>query len=355
MSVLDLVRPDLRQFAGYQSARKQNAAGDVWLNANESPIGQGFDNQQLNRYPEPQPQKLLNAMCAYYAVEPSQLLISRGSDEGIDILIRALCEPGKDSIVIQSPTFGMYSVCATLHGCRVNDSPLQEKPQRFAWDVERLIADAKSCRSKIVFICSPANPTGQALDHADLEKILLALQGKCAVVVDEAYGEYNTQPSAIALIKKYPQLVVLRTLSKAHALAGARIGCLIADAELMTVLKTCQAPYPIAKPSADLALQAFTDGNLAQTNALITRTIAQRDLLAEQLARLPMVRRVFDSQANFLLVEFNDAESINDLLINNGIVVRSMRHYPALQACLRISIGTDAENRQLRELLQRSA
>lgn len=354
MSVLDLVRPDLRQFAGYQSARKQNAAGEVWLNANESPVEQGFDCQQLNRYPEPQPERLKQAMCAYYAVDDSQLLISRGSDEGIDILIRALCEPGKDSIVVQSPTFGMYSVCAALHGCRVIDSALLKKQNCFEWDIEQLIADTLSSASKIVFICSPANPTGQALNHADLEKILMALQGKCAVVIDEAYGEYTEQPSASNLIQKYPHLVVLRTLSKAHALAGARIGCVIADAELMSVLKNCQAPYPITKPSAELALQAFSESSLSATNQQVTQTIDQRNWLAEKLAKLPNVKRVFDSQANFLLVEFEDAEAVNQRLISNGIVVRSMRHYHALQACLRISIGTSAENSQLLELLQKN-
>ncbi len=347
MSVLDLVRPDLRQFSGYLSARKQNAAGDIWLNANESPIQQGFDTQQLNRYPEPQPQQLKQALCSYYGVDDAQLLISRGSDEGIDVLIRALCEPGKDSVVIQTPTFGMYAVCAKLHACRVIDSPLQKVQQCFEWNIEQLIDDAVQNQAKIVFLCSPANPTGQSLQRTDLEKLLRALQGRCVVVIDEAYGEYSQQASAIDLLEHYSHLVVLRTLSKAHALAGARIGCVIANPDLIAVLKACQAPYPIPKPSAELALQAFSELSLQQTRAHIASTQIQRNSLAEQLRALTIVRRVFDSDANFLLVEFNDAEALNTQLLNNGIVVRAMQQYPALQSCLRISIGTDAENAAL--------
>ncbi len=355
MSVLDLVRPDLRQFSGYLSARKQGGAGDIWLNANESPIQQTFDTQQLNRYPEPQPLQLKHAMCGYYGVDEAQLLISRGSDEGIDILIRALCEPAKDSIVIQSPTFGMYAVCAKLHACRVIDSPLQQTQTGFEWNVEQLIADALNNQCKILFLCSPANPTGQALQATDLEKILCALQDKCVVVIDEAYGEYSQQTSAMELISQYNHLVVLRTLSKAHALAGARIGCVIANPELIAVLKACQAPYPIAKPSAELALQAFSEQNLQQTRKQVDNTISQRNFLAEQLRALQSVQRVFDSQANFLLVEFENATELNILLLKNGIVVRAMQQYPALQSCLRISIGTDAENTRLLTLLTQNS
>jgi histidinol-phosphate aminotransferase len=355
MNVLDLVRPDLRQFSGYLSARKQGGAGDIWLNANESPIQQTFDTQQLNRYPEPQPQQLKHAMCGYYGVDEAQLLISRGSDEGIDVLIRALCEPGKDSIVIQSPTFGMYAVCAKLHACRVIDSPLQKVQQCFEWNIEQLIDDAVQNQAKIVFLCSPANPTGQSLPRAGLEKLLRALQGKCVVVIDEAYGEYSQQPSAIDLLKRYSHLVVLRTLSKAHALAGARIGCVITNPDLIAILKACQAPYPIARPSAELALQAFSEQNLQQTRQQIDSAIAQRNILAEQLRSLPSVQCVFKSQANFLLVEFHDTQAVNTLLLDNGIVVRAMQQYPALQACLRISIGTDFENSRLLNLLTQNS
>ena len=347
MSILDLVRPDLRGFSGYLSARKQNSNGAIWLNANESPSQHSFDNLGLNRYPEPQPKALKTAMSAYYGVDENAMLITRGSDEAIDLLIRAICVPGLDSIAIQSPTFGMYAVCARLHACKVIDVVLQTVTPSFSWHIDAMIDSALTEKCKIMFLCSPANPTGQAIATDDLIKLLDALSGQCLVVVDEAYGEYSDTPSASILLAKYSHLAVLKTLSKAHALAGARIGCVIASTELISVLKTCQAPYPIAKPSAELALQAFLPKPLAQTQKQITVTIAQRDWLAERLKALVGVEMVFTSQANFLLVRFKQSEQVYQDLLQRGMVVRSMSQYPAISNCLRISIGTEAENQQL--------
>jgi histidinol-phosphate aminotransferase len=351
MSVLDMIRPDLRQFSGYLSARKQNSGGAVWLNANEAALPQAFDSQQLNRYPEPQPQALKAALCDYYAVTPDQLLVTRGSDEAIDLLVRALCVPGQDSIVIQSPTFGMYAVCAKLHACRVIDSPLRALQDRFDWDIPALIAAVKAHGSKLLFLCSPANPTGQSLAPEDLERLLLALQDQCLVVIDEAYGEYSRNASAIALLERFPHLAVLKTLSKAHALAGARIGAVIAAAELTAVLKSCQAPYPISKPSAELAAQAFAPGNLSRTHEAIRGCLAERTRLSDALRDLPEVRTVFASDANFLLVRVSDADAIGRYLLERGIVVRAMAQYPAIRDCLRISIGTPDENNTLLQTL----
>jgi len=351
VSVLDLIRPDLRQFSGYLSARKQNSGGAVWLNANEAALPQAFDNQQLNRYPEPQPQALKAALCDYYAVSADQLLVTRGSDEAIDLLVRALCVPGQDSIVIQSPTFGMYAVCAKLHACQVIDSPLSEGDERFDWDIPAMIEAVKRNGSKMLFLCSPANPTGQSLAPEALERLLLGLQDQCLVVIDEAYGEYSRNASAIALLERSPHLAVLKTLSKAHALAGARIGSVIADASLIAVLKACQAPYPISKPSAELAVQAFAPGNLSRSHQAIRECLAERAILADALQALPMVRAVFASDANFLLVRFNEAEAIGRYLLERGIVVRAMAQYPAIADCLRISIGTPSENKALLQTL----
>lgn len=351
MNVLDLVRPDLRGFGGYLSARKQNSGGAIWLNANEAPLPQRFDTLQLNRYPEPQPGDLRRAMADYYGVDDSALLLSRGSDEAIDLLIRALCVPGADKVLIQSPTFGMYAVCARLHACTVIDSPLQETASGFGWDIAGMIVKALDENCKVLFLCSPANPTGQSLPADDLLRLLEALAGRCLVVVDEAYGEYSTQPSALTLMPRYPHLAVLKTLSKAHALAGARIGGVIADPELIGILKTCQAPYPIAKPSAALALQAFSEGALATTRAGIAIGLSERDRLQERLLALPMMVQVFASDANFLLVRCTEADRLAAHLIAHGIVVRAMAQYPALRDCLRISIGTPAENDRLLAVL----
>jgi histidinol-phosphate aminotransferase len=351
MSILDLVRPDLRQFTGYLSARKQNSGGAIWLNANESATAQAFDLQELNRYPEPQPKALQSALCGFYNVEPEQLLITRGSDEAIDLLVRALCTPGKDSIVIQSPTFGMYAVSARLHACQVIDSPLREHPDRFDWDIDAMIAETRKHAGKLLFLCSPANPTGQSLSPEKLQVLLTALDDQCLVVIDEAYGEYSRNLSALGLLKRFNNLAVLKTLSKAHALAGARIGSVIAAPELVAVLKACQAPYPISKPSSELAVNAFAPEHLTRSHENIRACRDERARMQEALESLPEVSTVFESDANFLLVRFNDAEAVAGYLLDRGIVVRTMRQYPAIADCLRISIGTETENSQLLQAL----
>lgn len=351
MSVLDLVRPDLRQFTGYLSARKQNSGGAVWLNANESASAQDFDTQELNRYPEPQPKALQSALCGFYNVGPEQLLITRGSDEAIDLLVRALCTPGQDSIAIQSPTFGMYAVSARLHACQVIDSPLREYPDRFDWDIDAMVTAVNRYASKLLFLCSPANPTGQSLAPEKLQALLAALEGRCLVVVDEAYGEYGRNLSAVPILQQYGNLAVLKTLSKAHALAGARIGSVIAKPELISVLKACQAPYPISKPSSELAVKAFEAGNLARSYENIRACLGERTRMQDTLKQLPVVSTVFESDANFLLVRFTDADAVAGYLLDRGIVVRVMRQYPAIADCLRISIGNEAENTQLLQAL----
>lgn len=355
MSILPLVRPDLQQFSGYLSARKQNSGGDIWLNANESAYAQAFDTQQLNRYPEPQPAILKQALCDYYQTSSDNLLISRGSDEAIDLLVRALCVPGKDSIAIQSPTFGMYAVCARLHACEVIDTPLEIDADTFQWHIDLLINNILNQHCKIVFICSPANPTGQSLQRSKLLQLLNALQGKCVVVVDEAYQEYSQDSSALELMQTFSHLVVLRTLSKAHALAGARIGCVMADSALIQVLKACQAPYPISKPSAELAALAFSESMLNQTKQQIAEVMTQRQWLVEKISVLPSVLCVYKTEANFVLVKFYKPEIIYNELLKHGILIRSMAQYPAIQDCLRISIGTPDENSRLIQILEASS
>jgi histidinol-phosphate aminotransferase len=354
MSILSLVRPDLQQFTGYLSARKQNSGGDIWLNANESAYAQEFDTQQLNRYPEPQPSLLKQALCDYYQTATENLLITRGSDEGIDLLTRALCIPGKDSIAIQSPTFGMYAVCARLHMCEVVDTPLEIQADSFEWNIELLIERVLTHNCKILFICSPANPTGQHLSRDKLQRLLEALQDQCVVVIDEAYAEYSQTTSALEFLPHYSNLVILRTLSKAQAMAGARIGCVIANPLLLQVLKACQAPYPISKPSAELALLAFSESALNRTQQQIAEVIAQRQKLIEKISVLPNVLCVYKTDANFVLVKFRDSNAIYQALLDEGILIRNMTQYPAINDCLRISVGTPEENKRLLQILETS-
>jgi histidinol-phosphate aminotransferase len=348
MSLLDLVRPDLRDFGGYSSARKEARGGRVFLNANESPWAPAIEGGEgLNRYPDPQPEELVERLARLYGVDADSLLVGRGSDEPIDLLVRALCRAGEDAVLICPPTFGMYSVAARVQNARLIEVPLTstgsaERP--FALDADALIEAARANPVKLVFLCSPNNPTGQALPMESIERIADALAGRAIVVVDEAYGEFMAQPSALNLRARFPHLAVLRTLSKAHALAGARIGSLIAAPELIRVLRAIMAPYPISAPCARAALAALAPELLAQTRAHVDALIAQRESLREALQQTPGVLGVYPSDANFLVVRVADPAVTYRRALEAGVVLRDVSRYPLLSDCLRISIGSAAEN-----------
>ena len=345
MSVLDLVRSDLRAFAGYASARKTGVSGNIWLNANESPWpNPGDAGARCNRYPAPQPEALRQALAALYGVAPEQLLIGRGSDEAIDLLVRALCRPQRDAVVVSSPVFGMYAVSARLQDAPLVDVPLRDGPNGFSPDLSAIADAAGVDRAHLVFLCSPGNPTGDAIALADIAALATRLADKAVVVVDEAYGEFSDVPSATTLLAAHPNLAVLRTLSKAHALAAARIGTLIAAPELIAVLRNCQAPYPLPTPCVDLALAALQPEARASTRERIAQVRAERERLFVALTSLSGVRRVYPSQGNFLLVRFDDAQAAFDRLLAASVVVRDQRAAPQLGDALRISIGTKEEN-----------
>jgi histidinol-phosphate aminotransferase len=347
-SVLQLVREDLRGFAGYSSARSARVSGDVWLNANESPwLSPADRNAAVRRYPEPQPKRLRVALADLYGVAPEQLLIGRGSDEGIDLLVRALCVPGRDVVLVTPPVFGMYAVCARVHGARVLEVPLRDETDDFRIDLDTVAARALAERAKLVFLCRPGNPAGAPLDGADVLALARQLADRAVVVVDEAYIEFADAPSLAREVASQGNLAVLRTLSKAHALAAARIGCVIADPALIEVLRRCQAPYPVPTPCADLALAALQPDALAITRDRIVTIQIERDRLREQLLALPQVRCVYPSQTNFLLVRFDDASTAFETLLAAGIVVRDQRALPQLHDALRISIGTPVQNRRV--------
>lgn len=348
MSVLDLVRADLRDFAGYKSARTDRLEGSIWLNANESPWANDADaDQQLRRYPDPQPARLREALASLYGCAPQQLLAGRGSDEAIDLLLRGLCRPGGDAVVITSPTFGMYAVCARLHGTRIIDVPLVDAADGYACDFAAVAAAVEEQGAKIVFLCSPGNPGGNLLPLSEVASLAQRLQDKALVVVDEAYIEFAQAPSAVGLMSSHPNIAVLRTLSKVHALAAARVGTLIADAQLIAVLQRCQAPYPLPAPSVEAAVAALSADALAVTQGRIALTIQEREQLAKALAPLPGVRRVLPSSANFLLVRFDDPQHVFDTLLAAGIVVRNLRAAPGLGDALRITVGSPEQNERV--------
>ena len=351
--LLDLVRPDLRDFAGYSSARRTGATGSIWLNANESAWRNPADlSLGANRYPDPQPAALRERLAELYGVRAAQVLVGRGSDEAIDLLVRALCRPGQDPVVVTPPVFGMYAVSARLQGAPLREVPLRDGDAGFGLDLNAVADTAVASGAKIVFICSPANPTGQAVPAADLLALARRLAGRCLLVVDEAYGEFSDQPSMASRIGEQPNLAVLRTLSKAHALAAARIGCLLAAPELVEVLRNCQAPYPLPSPCVQLALAGISDAALAQTRSRVLTVRAERERLRHELETCAGVRRVYASQGNYLLVRFIDADAALQRLLAAGVVVRDMRASPQLGDALRISIGSPAENDTLLSALQ---
>jgi len=348
MSVLDLARPEIRTLQPYSSARMEASGAQIMLNANESawvPTGDaGFG---CNRYPDPQPVALLEALATLYGVRREQLFVGRGSDEAIDLLVRVFCRAGQDAIVIQPPTFGMYAVCAHIQNARVIEAPLADD---FSLDVPALLAAVTSA-VKLVFLCTPNNPSGKSISHGHIEHVAQALAGKALLVVDEAYIEFSGQGSAIGLIERYENVAVLRTLSKAWALAGARIGSLIASPDVIGLIRRIMPPYPLPLPCVAAALAALAPAgqDAAHTHLAIVRE--QRAFMSHALSGVPGVREVLPSDANFLAVRFDDAGAVYQRLLQAGIVVRDVRRYPKLQDALRITIGTPGENAKLLSVL----
>jgi histidinol-phosphate aminotransferase len=318
------------------------------LNANESawaPFGDaGLD---CHRYPDPQPSALVERLAALYGVRPGLVLVGRGSDEAIDLLVRAFCRAGEDAILVQPPTFGMYAVCARVQNAAVVEVPLSKG---FALDADGIVA-AMAPAVKLVFVCAPNNPTGAGVPLEVIEDLARRLAGRALLVVDEAYVEFADGDSAAALLDRYEHLAVLRTLSKAWALAGARIGCLLAHAEVVALLRRILPPYPLPRPCVAAALEALSPAGQAAASERIAVVRAERARMAAALEAVAGVREVLPSQANFLAVRFDDAGSAYRRLFEAGIVVRDVRRYPGLGDALRITIGTPQENDQVLAVL----
>ncbi|MBU6379203.1 MAG: histidinol dehydrogenase [Gammaproteobacteria bacterium] len=345
-AVLALARPAIRALKAYEHA--------AWnpryerLHANESPwpplaTDAGDSAPALNRYPEPQPAALVSALAALYAVAANSLLVGRGSDEIIDLLTRAFCEADRDAVIICPPTFGMYAVAAHAQGARVLEIPLTPT---FTPDLPA-IETAISQGAKILWLCSPNNPTGNVLATAEVERLLNVARGRCLVAIDEAYAEFSTAPSWSLRLQAFPHLVVLRTLSKAHGLAGSRIGTLLADPAIIALLRKIIPPYAIAASSAREALLALQEGALAVTRARIAELIRERARLALALATSPQITRVWPSEANFILVQCEDAAQVMQRLLATGLMVRDFSGRSGLGAALRITVGTPTQNTRL--------
>jgi len=348
MSVLARVRPDLAAFRAYVSARSSGLDAPIRLNANESPWSADGESSGFNRYPEPQPAALRARLAALYGVDARQLWIGRGSDEAIDLLLRAFCRAGRDNIVTLTPTFGMYAIGAQLQGAQCREVVLDPSSD-FALDVERLLSQTDA-NTKLVVVCSPNNPTG-TLYHEALDFLAERLAGRALLVVDEAYIEFAGVPSAAALMERHDNIAVLRTLSKAHALAGARVGALIAREEITAFVARIAAPYPLPSPCVDLALAALEPHALDEARARVATLLGEKARVTNALAEFSCVDRTWPSAANFVLVRFDDARAAFDRALAAGVVLRDVSAQPGLSSCLRITIGAPTENNRLLDAL----
>ena len=341
-AVLALARPEILTLQPYAHA--------AWLprlsrlHANEAPWRPDGDTTAsgLNRYPEPQPQALIHRLAELYGVAASNVLATRGSDEAIDVLSRIYLRAGTDAILQCAPTFGMYQLAARIQGAQVVEIPLN-RAQGWALDPARLL-QAWRPGIKLVYLCSPNNPTANLLDIAALQRLCIALDGRAILVIDEAYIEWSRAPGVSGWLERFPTLAVLRTLSKAHALAGARIGALLANGELIQLAKRVIPPYSLAQSAVESALRALEPAALAAAQARLADLLAEREYLRRGLAASPLVERVWPSDANFLLVDCCDAGRFMSDSMAGGLIVRDLRAHPALPHSLRVSVGTRAQN-----------
>jgi histidinol-phosphate aminotransferase len=347
--VLSLARPDILELQPYQHATWDPSLER--MHANEMPWRAVGDNSVagLNRYPEPQPRALIERMAKLYGVPDSRVLVGRGSDEAIDLLVRAFCRAGQDQVVITPPTFGFYKVAARIQGARVVEVPLLRDP--FRLDTERVIEAGR--RAKIVFLCSPNNPTGNLLDETAMLQVCSALAGNALVCVDEAYIEFADRPSLAARLDELANLVVLRTLSKAYALAGARLGTLLAGAEIVSLLKRIIPPYAIPESTVEDVLRLTEAPQRASSTARIRTLLEERGRMQARLAGMRCVVRQFLSDANFVLVEFRDAREALAAGKAVSLLVRDFSSAPALGGCLRLTVGTPEQNERLLAALER--
>jgi histidinol-phosphate aminotransferase len=343
--VLHLARPEIVALAPYSPALWDPAL--VRLHANENPWRNPADTSRagLNRYPEPQSSQLVERLASLYGVAASRVLVGRGSDEGIDLLVRAFCAAGRDSILVCPPTFAMYRFAAEVQGAGVIEVPLIQA-DGFALDAEAVLA-ACTPATKLVFLCSPNNPTGNALDPVAVERVITGLAGRALVVLDEAYVEFSSAGSAVPLLDRQPNLAILRTLSKAHGLAGARCGAVLASTEVTALLRRMIPPYAVTAQTIEAVLAALDPEPLAEARRQVALLRAQRERLSVRLADVPLVGRVWPSETNFLLVQSLDAGRLLEAGIRGGLLVRDVRRQPGLGDCLRVTVGTPEQNDRL--------
>jgi histidinol-phosphate aminotransferase len=344
MDINKLQRENIKNLRPYSTARDEyKGQASVFLDANENSYGSPLE-ENYNRYPDPLQLDLKDAIGKIKGVPIENTFLGNGSDEAIDLLFRAFCEPGRDNAIILPPTYGMYEVSANINNVEIRKVNLLPNYQL---DLEK-IAEAIDENTKLIFICSPNNPTGNSIIRTDIETILANFDG--LVVIDEAYINYAKQRTFIQELTEYPNLVILQTFSKAWGLAALRLGMAFAARPVIDVLNKIKPPYNINQATQDIALKALA--NIEQVNEWIKITVAERENLSKQLEELSLVKKVHPSDANFILVEVAEPLKIYETLVEQGIIVRDRSKVALCEGCLRITIGTSTENETLLNALK---
>ncbi len=335
-----LVRKNILEMKPYSSARDEySGSASVFLDANENPF-----NNPLNRYPDPQQTLVKKRIAELKGLAVDNIFLGNGSDEGIDLLFRVLCEPGRDHVITVDPTYGMYAVCAEINGVERRSVLLNKD---FSLNPDMVLSCVDE-HTKLIFICSPNNPTSNSLEHEAILKIIDGVN--CIVVVDEAYIDFSSGPGILSLLQEKMNLVILQTLSKAWGLAGIRLGMLFAHPELVKYISRVKYPYNVNSLSIDAALKGL--GETVQRDLWISSILEERSRMAMALESLAFVRSVYPSDANFLLIRVDDPSAVYEFLMNKGIIIRDRSSVPLCEGCLRITIGTEEENRALLQALK---
>lgn len=335
----ELVRENIWNLKPYSCARDEfKGEAKAYLDANENPF-----NTLYNRYPDPLQWAVKEKIAELKYVKPSQIMLGVGSDEPIDLIFRVFCEPKQDNVVAINPTYGMYGVCADINNVEYRQVNLEED---FSLDADKVLKSV-DVNTKVIFLCSPNNPTGNLLSEAQIEKILKGFDG--IVVIDEAYIDFSDKPSWLTKLKKYPQLVILQTFSKAWGLAAARCGMAFASEEIISFFNKVKYPYNINILTQKLILEKLEQVEIK--NNWVKEILSQRSLMIEELNNLSIVKHIYPTDANFVLVKVDDANLRYKQLVDNGIIVRNRNSVTLCENCLRITIGTAQDNKELLKAL----
>lgn len=341
MNLKQLVRPNIWNLKAYSSARDEfKGEASVYLDANENPLRDSY-----NRYPDPRQLILKDKIATIKNVPTENIFLGNGSDEPIDLVYRVFCEPGIDNVVAIDPTYGMYEVCANINNVEYRKVALNSD---FSINIDTLL-DATDSNTKIIFLCSPNNPTGNLLKREDVDRILFSFQG--IVVLDEAYIDFAEKATRLQDLQDYPNLIVLQTFSKAWGLAAVRLGMAFASKEIIELLSKVKYPYNINQLTQEYVNEALD--RLAEKEDWVKMILAERANLIDELSRLSLVEKIYPSDANFILAKVNDPNGIYNKLAEQGIVVRNRNNVSMCEGCLRITIGTEQENKTLVEALRK--